>query len=221
MLLPGQLQQQALRQVPGTHARRVQTLDGGQGLVQQRAGHLHVLQSVQVLLGQISVLVHQLRQIPAQGQEGLGKPPPVQLVPEEGGKALRLPVQSAPLRGGCVLMDKGAAVEAAVDPAGLLAQFLVGAAQGRGILLFHQRIFLTDFAQVLQQLLGVHLQNLHGLEQLRRQLQLLPQLRFQRDQAHETPPLSAALTYLAIFRAAVAWEMPRSLATATVVPQRR
>ena len=28
-------------------------------------------------------------------------------------------------------------------------------------------------------------------------------------------------TYFATFRAAVAWEMPSSLATATVVPQRR
>ena len=35
------------------------------------------------------------------------------------------------------------------------------------------------------------------------------------------PPLTpGAVTYLAIFRAAVAWEMPSSLATATVVPHR-
>ena len=36
-------------------------------------------------------------------------------------------------------------------------------------------------------------------------------------------PLSIVhyFTYLATFRAAVAWEMPSSLATATVVPQRR
>ena len=36
------------------------------------------------------------------------------------------------------------------------------------------------------------------------------------------PPFltTRAVTYLATFRAAVAWEMPRSLATATVVPHR-
>ena len=67
-------------------------------------------------------------------------------------------------------MGEGGSVDAAVDPTGLLAQFLVGAAQIGGILLFHKWVFLRDFSQIFQQFLGVHLQNFHGLQQLRSQL---------------------------------------------------
>ena len=42
-----------------------------------------------------------------------------------------------------------------------------------------------------------------------------------RGQAVPPGPSGPYFTYLATFRAAVAWEMPSSLATATVVPQRR
>ncbi len=63
-------------------------------------------------------------------------------------------------------MGEGGAMEAGVDPAGLLTQLLIGTAERGGILLLHNGIFLADFVQILQQLLGVHLQDLHGLQQL-------------------------------------------------------
>ena len=113
-------------------------------------------------------------------------------------------------------------MNAGVDPAGFLPQLLIGAAQGGGVLLLQQGVFLAETAHILQKLLGVHLQDFHGLEQLGGELELLAQFGFQRDEAHRRSPPFSGLepTYLAIFRAAVAWEMPSSLATATVVPQR-
>jgi len=44
-------------------------------------------------------------------------------------------------------------VGAAVDPAGLLTQLIIGAAQRRRLLLLYQRVFLADLIQILQQLL--------------------------------------------------------------------
>jgi hypothetical protein len=75
-------------------------------------------------------------------------------------------------------MGEGGAVHAAVDPAGLLAQLLVGAPEGGHILLLQQGVLLGEAAQVLQQLLGIHLKDLHGLEKLWRELELLAQLGF-------------------------------------------
>ena len=103
---------------------------------------------------------------------------PFQLIPEEGGEALRLPVCGAPLRNGALLMEKGAAVRAGVQPAGCPAQLGVCALQAGGALRLQQRVFLTGAPQVLRQVLHVHLQDLHGLEQLRRQLELLPEFGF-------------------------------------------
>ena len=217
----GQLQQQAFGQVPGAHSGGLQALDGLQALVDQRLGNVQLLQPLQVPGVQIPVLVHHIGYVFGQGQQGLGQPLPVQLVTEKGLQALCLPVCPATFRQIVVLVGEGGGVDTAVDPAGLLAQLVVSAAEVRVVLLLHQRVFLGDFSQVFQQLLGVHLQNFHGLQQLRRQLQLLPQLGFQRDETHGLSTSCQVLdTYLAIFRAAVAWEMPSSLATATVVPQR-
>ena len=75
-------------------------------------------------------------------------------------------------------MGEGGSVHAAVQPAGLLPQLLVGIPQGGGVLLLQNRVFLRHPAKVIQKLLRVHLQNLHGLQKLRRQLQLLPQIGF-------------------------------------------
>ena len=178
MLLPGQLQKQAFRQAPGAHARRVQALQRLQSLGDEGLGDFQFLQSFQVLGGQVAVLVHQLRHVFAQGQQGLGQPPAVQLVAEKSGKAFRLPVHGASLRVDALLMGKGGAVDAAVQPACLLPKLFVGVAQVGGVLLLQHGVFLRDPVQVFQQLLGVHLQDFHRLQKLGRQLQLLPQLGF-------------------------------------------
>ena len=81
------LEQETLGEGPGPHPGGLQALEGVQGLVRQGLGNLHGGETLQVLLGQIAVLVHQLRQIDAQGRQGLGEPEAVNLVPEEGGEA--------------------------------------------------------------------------------------------------------------------------------------
>ena len=175
----GQLQKQAFLQVPGSHTGRVQTLDGPQRLGNQGIRDVHLQETIQVLLGQIAVLVHQLGDVFGQGQQGLGQMLPVQLITQEGGETLRLPVHGPPLRQTVFLVGKGGAIDTAVDPAGLLPQFLIGAAEGGVVLLLQQGVFLRGAAQIFQQLLGIHLQDFHGLQQLRRQLQFLPQFCFQ------------------------------------------
>ena len=184
VLPAGQLQQQALRQGPGPHSGGVQALEGLQGLLDQGLGDLQIRHAVQVLLTQTALLVHQLRQIPAQGQQGLGQPPALQLVTEEGGEALRLPVGGAPVRHGAAAVLR----QSAVDPVDLLPQLLIGPVEGGEVRLLHQRVLLADLVQVLQELLGVHLQQLHRLQQLRRQLQLLPQFRTEVNETHPSPP---------------------------------
>lgn len=94
------------------------------------------------------------------------------LVPEEGGEALQAVVHGPGFRGR-VLMGKGGPVpDAAVDPPGLAAQFLIGPLRRVGLV--QQGVFLRLAGEVFQQLLGGHLQDLHGLHQLGGQLQLLP-----------------------------------------------
>ena len=184
ILLTGQLQQQALGEGPGAHTGGVQALQCLQGLLDQRLGDLQIRHAVQILLAETALLVHQLRQIPAQGQQGLWHAPALQLVAEEGGEALRLPVRDAPLRHGAGAVLR----QSAVDPVDLLPQRLVGLVELRQVRLLHQRVLLADLVQVLQQLLRVHLQKLHGLQQLGRQLQLLPQLCAEMNETHPSPP---------------------------------
>ena len=176
MLLPGQLQKQTFGERGGAYARGLQTLQRLQSLGDKHRGNLQFFQARQVLGGEIAVLVHQLRHVFGQGQQRLGQTLPVQLVTEEGGQALCFPIHDAPLRVSGFAVGKGGAVYAAVQPVGLLAQFLIGLPQGGGVFLLQHRIFLRDPVQVLQQLLGVHLQDFHGLQELRCQLQLLPQI---------------------------------------------
>ena len=186
-ILPGQLQQQALRQGPGAHAGGVQALEGLQRLLSQGLGDLQLCHAVQVLLAEAALLVHQLCQIPGQGQQGLGQAPALQLVAKEGGEALRLPVRGAPVRHGAVAVLR----QAAIDPVDLLPQGLIGFVEGGQISLLHQRVFFADLVQIVQQLLGVHLQKLHGLQELGGELQLLPKLCAEMDQTHgPEPPLT-------------------------------
>ena len=98
-LPPGQLEQQALGETPGSHAGGVQGLDGLQGLPDQRLRNLQLQQAVQVGLVQVAVLVYQLGDVFGQGQQRFWQPPALQLVPEEGGQALQVPVRGPPLRG--------------------------------------------------------------------------------------------------------------------------
>ena len=159
-ILPGQLQQQALRQGPGAHAGGVQALEGLQRLLGQGLGDLQICHAVQVLLAEAALLVHQLCQIPGQGQQGLGQAPALQLVAKEGGEALRLPVRGAPVRHGAVAVLR----QAAIDPVDLLPQGLIGFVEGGQISLLHQRVFFADLVQIVQQLLRIHLQDFHGLQ---------------------------------------------------------
>ena len=101
------------------------SLHGLQRLLDQRLGDLQIHHAVQILLAEAAVLIHQLRQIPGQGQQRLGQPQPLQLVTEEGGEALGLPVCDAPLRHGAVAVFR----QAAVDPVDLLPQGLIGAVE--------------------------------------------------------------------------------------------
>ena len=87
------------------------------------------------LLAEAALLVHQLCQIPGQGQQGLGQAPALQLVAKEGGEALRLPVRGAPVRHGAVAVLR----QAAIDPVDLLPQGLIGFVEGGQISLLHQR----------------------------------------------------------------------------------
>ena len=104
--------------------------------------------------------------------------PPLQLIPQEGGETLRFPICGAPLRYGPVLVEKGAALGTGVQPAGGPAQLGVGVLQTGGALRLQQGIFLAGPAEIFRQVLYVHLQNFHGLEQLGRELELLPQFGF-------------------------------------------
>lgn len=75
-------------------------------------------------------------------------------------------------------MGKGGAEVSGIQPAGLLPQFRVRGPEVRSVAEFQGGIFLRQLSQIVQEFLGVHLQNLHGLQQLGRQLQFLPQLCF-------------------------------------------
>ena len=87
VFLPGQLQQQALGEIPGSHAGGVQGLDGVQGLLDQRLRDLQLPQAVQVGIVQVAVLIHHFRNVLGQGQQGFWQAPSLQLVPEKGGQA--------------------------------------------------------------------------------------------------------------------------------------
>ena len=177
-----ELEQQALGQGPGPHPRGIQALECVQGLVREGLGNPHGGQAVQVLLGQVPVLVHQLRQILAQGRQGLGKPEAVNLVPEERGQALQAAVLPPGLHGGLLVGEGGPVPDAAVNPPRLAAELLIGPLRRVGLV--QQGVFLRLAGEVFQQLLGGHLQDLHGLHQLRGQLQLLAQFGFQLNKAH-------------------------------------
>ena len=176
--LAAQLQYQTFRQVPGAYAGRLQGLDNVQSLIHHGLGNFHLRQAVQVLLGQIAVLVHHLRHVFCQGQQRLGQPLPLQLVGQESGETVQLLVQGSWLHGRALLMGEGGAEVPGIQPAGLLPQFRVGGLEVRGVAEFQGGVFLRQLSQVVQKLLGVHLQNFHGLQQLGRQLQLLPQFCF-------------------------------------------
>ena len=179
--LPDQLEAQTLRQVSGRHTGGLQALEGVQSLLDERLGDLELRQAVQVFLKQIAVLIHQLGHIGAKSQQGLWQTEPLQLIPEEGLQALGLPVGTSLFRRGLGVVGEGGAVCTGIQPCGLPAQLLIGLAQLRGLLLLQQGVFLGGPVQILCQLLAVHLQDLHGLKQLGRKLELLPQFRFQRD----------------------------------------
>ena len=148
---------------------------------------------------------------------------PFQLIPEEGGEALRLPVCGAPLRNGALpSWRKVPLCGPASSQLAARRSWAYALCRLAGLSRLQQRVFLTGAPQVLPPVLHVHLQDLHGLEQLRRQLELLPEFGFKVTRLMSFSSLRPCrLTYLATLRAAVAWEIPSSRATATVVPQRR
>ena len=163
---PGQLEQQAFGEVSGPYACRVKGLKDLQGLPDQGLRQIQLPQALQISGVQIPILVHQLGHIFGQGQQGPRQPLPLQLVAQKDGQTLQVPVHGSPLRRSALSVGERGAVHAAVDPAGPLAQLLVSAAEGVGVLLFQEGIFLSEPSQILQQFLGVHLQNLHRLQQL-------------------------------------------------------
>ena len=69
--LPAQLQHQTLRQIPRAHTGRLQRLQKIQRLIHHGLRDLHFRQAVQILLRQIAVLIHHLRQIFGQRQQRL------------------------------------------------------------------------------------------------------------------------------------------------------
>ena len=145
-----------------------------QRLLHHICRYLQLRQTVQIFLRQITVLIHQLRHIFAQGQHGLWQPLTLQLVAEERAEALQRPVHGSRLRRPILLMGKGAAERPGVQPACPLPQALIGGAEVGGIGQLQRWIFLRQPPQIVQKLLRVHLQDLHGLQKLGRQLQLLP-----------------------------------------------
>ena len=130
VVLPAaQLKHQALRQIPGAHTGRLQGLNRIQCLIHHGLGDFHLRQAVQILLRQISVLVHQLRHIFTQGQHGLRQSFPFQLIAEKRRQAVQLLISRSRLRWGILLMGKGGPKGPRVQPTGFLTQLRVGRAK--------------------------------------------------------------------------------------------
>ena len=168
--LPLQLEGQALPGAPSPHPRRVQGLQGGNPLLQQGLRHPGLGQVRQILRIQPAVVVQQVHQVPAHRQQRLVQPLPVQLLRQEKRQGLRFPVSPArfPHRrpaGGHPLPGQPGHPAGKGVPSGLPGPWR----------LLHHRVLQGQVLEVVRQFQGGHLQNSHGLEQRRGELQHLRQ----------------------------------------------
>ena len=180
MVLPPapKLELQALGQVTRAHARRVQRLEQAQPLLQHRGGQSGRLGQVFHLLPEIPGLVQA-------GRQKLGSPE------HQGGglAALQLPgqVEQKGVLQPAVRPDPGQRIQLLPLRRDVLPVLVVLVGQRlhpppqllplvRPLLRLGQLgggVLLNQLLQICLQLLGAHLQDLHGLEHLRRQFQFL------------------------------------------------
>ena len=149
-------------------------------------------QTVQVLLGQVTVLIQQLHHIFGQCQQWTGQVSAVQLVAQKGAQTVQTPVRSSRLQHRVLPVSAERARDSGIQPRSPLPQPDKRIRHVRRVLKLQRGIFLSHAAQITQQLLGIHLQELYRLQQLGRQLHLLSQLRLQGNDAHGRSLLSAA-----------------------------
>ena len=157
-MVPGQaaqLEQKTFRTGPRPHPRRVQGLEGGYPLGQKVGGDPFGRQIVQILLVQPAPLVQQADQVLAQGQERGGQVPALQLFAQVEGQGVSGAID---LAGGGVPFGR---VPHPGCPGGHVPP---GLADLPGLGLLQNGVFQGGLAQVIGQLQGVHLQNLHGLQ---------------------------------------------------------
>ena len=176
-----QLQQQTVFEIPRGHTGRLQGLEGTDRLLNQLIWNAQLLHAFQILGPQIAVRIQQFRQVFAQGQYRRGQLSALQLVTKKGGERLCFPIPGAGLlRGAVVSILLRGMVEAGggIQPADLLLKLMELLLQGRRILFFKGGVFLRQRIDVLQQLLRIHLQDLHGLQQLGGQAEPLLQSGF-------------------------------------------